>query len=57
MGYERALRAFQGSVGRLGLAHLDLYLLHWPGAAGLTPNSEQHAELRAVPPARARAPG
>jgi len=29
-GYDRALRAFDDSLRRLGLEYLDLYLLHWP---------------------------
>jgi len=29
-GYDRALRAFDKSVERLGLDHVDLYLIHWP---------------------------
>jgi diketogulonate reductase-like aldo/keto reductase len=29
-GYEPALRAFDASLGRLGLDFVDLYLLHWP---------------------------
>lgn len=29
-GYESTLRAFDRSLGRLGLNHLDLYLVHWP---------------------------
>jgi diketogulonate reductase-like aldo/keto reductase len=29
-GYDSALRAFDASLRRLGLDHLDLYLLHWP---------------------------
>jgi diketogulonate reductase-like aldo/keto reductase len=33
-GYDRALRAFDASLKRLGLAYVDLYLLHWP-VAGL----------------------
>jgi diketogulonate reductase-like aldo/keto reductase len=33
-GYDRALRAFDASLKRLGLDSVDLYLLHWP-VAGL----------------------
>jgi diketogulonate reductase-like aldo/keto reductase len=29
-GYDRALRACDQSLARLGLAHVDLYLVHWP---------------------------
>ena len=29
-GYERALRAFDGSLKKLGLEYVDLYLIHWP---------------------------
>ncbi|WP_433337258.1 aldo/keto reductase [Spirillospora sp. CA-294931] len=29
-GYDRALRAFDASMERLGLDVLDLYLIHWP---------------------------
>jgi diketogulonate reductase-like aldo/keto reductase len=29
-GYESALRAFEGSLRRLGFDYVDLYLLHWP---------------------------
>ncbi len=29
-GYDATMRAFDASLGRLGLDHLDLYLIHWP---------------------------
>jgi diketogulonate reductase-like aldo/keto reductase len=29
-GYDSTLRAFDASLRRLGLDHIDLYLLHWP---------------------------
>jgi diketogulonate reductase-like aldo/keto reductase len=31
-GFDSALRAFDASLARLGLAYVDLYLLHWPVA-------------------------
>ncbi|HEY5243761.1 MAG TPA: aldo/keto reductase [Polyangiaceae bacterium] len=31
-GYDKALRAFDTSLARLGLETVDLYLLHWPVA-------------------------
>jgi 2,5-diketo-D-gluconate reductase A len=29
-GYENAITALDDSLGRLGLDHVDLYLIHWP---------------------------
>jgi 2,5-diketo-D-gluconate reductase A len=29
-GYDSTLRAFDASLARLGVDHLDLYLIHWP---------------------------
>jgi diketogulonate reductase-like aldo/keto reductase len=50
-GHDRALRAFDASLNRLGLEYVDLYLLHWP-VAGLRLDSWRalerlHAEGRA----------
>lgn len=32
-GYDSALRAFDASLSKLGLDHVDLYLIHWPTPA------------------------
>jgi 2,5-diketo-D-gluconate reductase A len=29
-GYDKTMSAFEASVARLGVDHLDLYLIHWP---------------------------
>lgn len=29
-GYDETLRAFEGSLQRLGLGYVDLFLIHWP---------------------------
>ncbi|OUO88907.1 aldo/keto reductase [Gordonibacter sp. An230] len=33
-GRDTALKAFEGSLERLGLDYLDLYLVHWPATQG-----------------------
>lgn len=30
LGYDKTMRAFEGTLGRLGLDYLDIYLIHWP---------------------------
>jgi diketogulonate reductase-like aldo/keto reductase len=30
-GFDSTLKAFDDSLGKLGLEYLDLYLIHWPG--------------------------
>jgi len=41
-GEDRALRAFDGSLERLGLDYVDLFLVHWPGGG------EREATWRAL---------
>jgi 2,5-diketo-D-gluconate reductase A len=38
-GYDSTLRAFDTSVGLLGLDYLDLYLIHWPA-----PSADRYVE-------------
>lgn len=45
-GYEAALRAVDISMKKLGLEYIDLYLIHWPGAAGLDPTDKRNLERR-----------
>ena len=44
-GYDATLRAFDTSMSNLGLAYVDLYLIHWPCARrGLYPESYRALE-------------
>ena len=38
-GYDAALRAFDDSLGKLGLEYVDLYLIHWP-----VPSQDKYVE-------------
>jgi len=54
-GYDAALRALDASLARLGLDHVDLYLIHWP-VPGKRRDSWRALE-RAFADGRARAIG
>jgi diketogulonate reductase-like aldo/keto reductase len=32
-GYDRTMQAFEGSLERLGLEYVDIYLIHWPATS------------------------
>ncbi|MET9346090.1 aldo/keto reductase [Streptomyces termitum] len=56
-GYDAALRAFDASLDKLGLDHVDLYLIHWPTPAhDLYPETWRALEKLAAD-GRARAVG
>lgn len=40
-GYEKTIAACEQSLRNLGMDYLDLYLIHWPAVAKVSPNWEQ----------------
>lgn len=56
-GYDSTLRAFDATMERLGLEHLDLYLIHWPMPARDTYLSSWKAMERLYAEGRVRAIG
>ncbi|KAJ1934452.1 hypothetical protein FBU59_005693, partial [Linderina macrospora] len=45
-GYEQAKQAVLASLEKLQTDYIDLYLIHWPGASKLKPDSPKHREMR-----------
>ncbi|MFJ6998634.1 aldo/keto reductase [Streptomyces albidoflavus] len=56
-GYDAALRAFDSSLEKLGLDHVDLYLIHWPQPAKDTAVDTYKALEKIYSEGRARAIG
>ena len=40
-GYEKTITACENSLKNLGMDYLDLYLIHWPAVAKVSPNWEE----------------
>jgi diketogulonate reductase-like aldo/keto reductase len=40
-GYEKTLAAFEGTMKKLGLEYLDLFLIHWPNPAAFRNNWQE----------------
>ena len=49
-GYDRALRAFDASLAKLGMDYVDLYLIHWP--VPMADQAHQLGEHRGLQPPR-----
>ncbi|MEW2621348.1 aldo/keto reductase [Streptomyces sp. NPDC048106] len=56
-GYDATLRAFDASLAKLGLDHVDLYLIHWPAPARDLYRESWRALERLAGEGRARAVG
>lgn len=56
-GYDATLRAFDASLDKLGLDHVDLYLIHWPMPAADTYVDTYRAFEKILADGRARAIG
>ena len=57
-GYDQTLRAFDTSLGELGLDELDLYLLHWPVPVDFEPTiAAYQAAVKLLADGRVRAIG
>ncbi len=56
-GYDATLRAFDAGLARLGLDHVDLYLVHWPAPARDLYRDSWRALERLAEEGRVRAAG
>ncbi|MFI1653646.1 aldo/keto reductase [Streptomyces sp. NPDC020472] len=56
-GYDSTLRAFDAGLAKLGLDHVDLYLIHWPAPARDLYRDSWRALERLVEEGRIRAAG
>ncbi|MFE1290274.1 aldo/keto reductase [Streptomyces sp. NPDC058751] len=56
-GYDATLRAFDASLAKLGLDHVDLYLIHWPAPARDLYRDSWRAVERLAEEGRVRAAG
>ena len=45
-GLEVAYQAFNACLGRLGVAHVDMLLIHWPGKAKVATDSPENRRAR-----------
>lgn len=45
-GFDKAVAACEKSLASLRRSHLDLYLIHWPGAQGRKREDPQNVLLR-----------